>query len=355
MRWGGSSAEVAVAEVDRARLLGDEPGDDVEQRRLAGAVGPDQPDDLARRARARRPRRGRRSRRSAPSIPSATRSPAPPARPASLGAASGGRPAGATAAAATPATSASPSRPPGRSSITASSTTLMNSCGRRAISWRSPIWRADLVARRDEHGADERAGDRAHPADDEHRQQQHADVERVLLGVGAADRLDAQRAGERRRSPMLTTHAVQRGQNRSMPMAGAAISSSRVAIGEASGAGSRGTRRRRARAASAASHSHVFVPWRGTPDSPPAPRVSSCQFFTAWSTTNSTASVIIVAASPPARATATPTSGAEGEGDERRRRRSPPTEPSSTSPSPNGRSGSVVAFVATGIATSAVP
>ena len=85
---------------------------------------------------------------------------------------------------------------------------------------------------------------------------------------------------------------------------------------------------------------------RGTPDSPPAPLVSSCQFFTTWSTTNSTASVIIVAASPPARATATPTTAPSDDGDDARRRRVAPTGPRWTSPSPNGRSGSGCALVA---------
>ena len=139
---------------------------------------------------------------------------------------------------------------------------------------------------------------------------------------------------------MLTTHAVQPGQKRSMPIAGAAISSSRVATAKRPARvspepvgdeqrGERGEPQPRVRAVSG-----------GTPDSPPAPRVSSCQFFTTWSTTNSTASVIIVAASPPARATATPTSAPSSDGDERPRRPSPPNGPSSTSPSPNGRSGS---------------
>lgn len=42
------------------------------------------------------------------------------------------------------------------------------------------------------------------------------------------------------------------------------------------------------------------------PDRPPAPRVSSFQFFTSCSTTNSAASVIMVGASPLARLTAMP-------------------------------------------------
>ena len=105
---------------------------------------------------------------------------------------------------------------------------------------------------------------------------------------------------------------------------------------------------------STAIHSQVFVPWRGMPDSPPAPRVNSCQFLTPWSTTNSTASVIIVAASPPALATATPTAAPSATATTTPTTVAP-SEPSSTSPMPNGRSGSVDAFVATGIAASAVP
>ncbi len=98
----------------------------------------------------------------------------------------------------------------------------------------------------------------------------------------------------------------------------------------------------------------MFVVWRGTPDRPPAPFVSSCQFLTIWSTTNSSASVIIVAANPPARATAIPTIAP------RTVATSTPTAvaatvPRWTSPRPNGRLGSAVALVATGMATIAVP
>ena len=57
----------------------------------------------------------------------------------------------------------------------------------------------DLVADGDQRGAGERAGHRAHPADDEHRQQEHPDVERVLIGVRAADHLDPQARRPRRR------------------------------------------------------------------------------------------------------------------------------------------------------------
>ena len=136
----------------------------------------------------------------------------------------------------------------------------------------------DLVAGRDEHRADERAGDRAHAADDEHGQQQHADVERVLLRVRAADGLDPQRAGDGDDRD-AHVHAVQRGQNRSMPIAGAAISSSRVAMAKRPTRVSRNSATT-TRAPATASQSHVLVPWRGTPESPPAPRVSSCQFLT---------------------------------------------------------------------------
>ena len=87
-----------------------------------------------------------------------------------------------------PATSASPSRPLGRTSMTTSSSRLMSSCGSRGISWWSPSWRATSLPAVTSTRADERAGDGAHAADDEHRQQQHADVERVLLRVRAADR-----------------------------------------------------------------------------------------------------------------------------------------------------------------------
>ena len=91
-----------------------------------------------------------------------------------------------------------------------------------------------------------------------------------------------------------------------MPIAGAAISSSRVAIAKRPTRVSR-NQETAIRATSAAIQSQVFVVCRGMPERPPAPLVSSCQFLTPWSTTNSTASVIIVAASPPARATAMPT------------------------------------------------
>ncbi len=51
-----------------------------------------------------------------------------------------------------------------------------------------------LIADRDDDGADDGPGDGAHATDDEHREHQHGGVERVLAGVRAADRLDAQRA-----------------------------------------------------------------------------------------------------------------------------------------------------------------
>ena len=147
---------------------------------------------------------------------------------------------------------------------------------------------------------------------------------------------------------MLTVQAVSRAPNMPMPSDGAAISSSRVA-----------TAKRPARvspnqwatniARAAASHSQMVPRRMGTPESPPAPLVSSCQFFTTWSTTNRTASVIIAAARPPVLATATPTTAPNASAT------STPTSvagsaPRWTSPNPNGRSGSCCALVATGIA-----
>ena len=151
----------------------------------------------------------------------------------------------------------------------------------------------------------------------------------------------------------LITQAVQRGQNRSIPMAPAAISSSRVATANRPDLVSRNTVATRM-AASAATQSQVLVSILGTPESPPAPRVSSVQFFTTWSTTKSTASVIIVAARPPARATATPTMAPTAVAT-MTPTIVPPTAPSSTSPSPNGRSGRLVALLAAGIVTRAAP
>ena len=47
-RSGCSVGDVVAVEHDRAVVGGQEAGDEVEQRRLAGAVGPDEPEDLAR-------------------------------------------------------------------------------------------------------------------------------------------------------------------------------------------------------------------------------------------------------------------------------------------------------------------
>ncbi len=137
------------------------------------------------------------------------------------------------------------------------------------------------------------------------------------FGVRAADGLHPQRAGERRRSAMLSdprrpprpeaVDADRRGGDLVLP-GGDRRSDRRASRGSTLTTISAAERRRATATCSS--------PWRGTPDSPPAPRVSSCQFLTTWSTTNSTASVIIVAASPPARATATPTARAERDGDD---------------------------------------
>ena len=78
---------------------------------------------------------------------------------------------------------------------------------------------------------------------------------------------------------MLTVQAVNRAEKRPMPMAGAAISSSRVAAAKRPWRVSP-NQFATINAPSAATHSHVLVVSRGTPDSPPAPRVSSVQFFT---------------------------------------------------------------------------
>ena len=105
--------------------------------------------------------------------------------------------------------------------------------------------------------------------------------------------------------PMLTVHAAQRELNKRMPRAGAASSSSRVAIAKRP---MRVSWKKCAitSATNALAQSHPLPSSRGMPDRPPAPRVSSFQFLTNCSTTNSAANVIIVGASPLARLTAMP-------------------------------------------------
>ena len=137
-----------------------------------------------------------------------------------------------------------------------------------------------------------------------------------------------------------------------MPNAGAASSSSRVAIANLP---MRISWKKWATtsATKAPTHSQVLPSSRGMPDRPPAPRVRSSQFLTSWSTMNSAASVIIVGARPLARATAMP--------------KTPPmmtvtTTANSVAPNgfrktssrPKGMSGSALALVANGMATTAV-
>ena len=228
----------------------------------------------------------------------------------------------------------------------------MNSCGSRGIPWRSPNCRAtSLPAVTSTVPTNAPVTVRIPPTTSiARRRTPTSSVYCVGLVLPTAC---TRRAPARPTIATLSTHADHRGQKRSIPIAGAAISSSRVAMAKRPVRVSR-NRLTTTSVASTASHSHVSVPWRGTPESPPAPRVNSCQFLTPWSTTNSTARVIIVAASPPARATATPTTAPNTTAT------TIPTTvaatgPSSTSPIPNGRSGSDDAFVVTGIAASAVP
>ena len=151
---------------------------------------------------------------------------------------------------------------------------------------------------------------------------------------------------------MLTTHAAYREVKMRMPSAGAASSSSRVAIAKRP---MRISWKNAAvtRAMNAPTYSQP-LPWMiGIPDRPPAPRVSSFQFFTNWSTTNSRASVIIVGARPLARQTAMPstapmivvTTTANTVA---------PTGPMCTVSRPKGMSGSALPLATRGMATTAV-
>ena len=230
MRCGGSWREVAVAEADRCpRPRATSPVMTLNNVVLPAPFGPDQPDDLAR---------------ADADAGAVEGDEAAEAHVDALGhelaaRAVGVRRAvgdGATAAAARASAGAAirprrrrraarPAAPASRPAAAAP----RNSSGQPLDLEAVAELAGGLVAGGDEHRADERAGDGAHAADDEHGQHQHADVERVLLRVRAADRPAPAARRRAATTAMLTVQAVQRGQNRSMPIAGAAISSSRVA------------------------------------------------------------------------------------------------------------------------------
>ena len=153
---------------------------------------------------------------------------------------------------------------------------------------------------------------------------------------------------------MLTTHAVHRGQKRSMPIAGAAISSSRVAMAKRPTRVSRNTLTTIS-APSAATHSHVFVVVAGDARQPAGAAGQLLPVLHALVDDEQHGERDHRRRQPAGAGDGDADDGAERDGDERRRRPWRRREPSSTSPRPNGRSGSVVAFVATGIATSAAP
>lgn len=137
-----------------------------------------------------------------------------------------------------------------------------------------------------------------------------------------------------------------------MPSVGAANSSSRVAI-EKRPMRISWKNAATTSATNAPTYSQPLPRMMGMPDSPPAPRVSSFQFFTSCSTTNSSASVIIVGARPWARQTATPSSAPMITVTATANR--VPSSAFMWTPSrPNGMSGSDFAFAATGMTTTAV-
>ena len=139
----------------------------------------------------------------------------------------------------------------------------MNSCGSRGISCRSPTCRADLVAGGDEHRADERPGHRAHPTDDEHRQQR-ARRRRACTAWGSCCRWPA-RAGRRPRptTATLSVHAHQpRPEAVDADRRGGDLVLPACAIGEAPET-RLAEHETTTSAAAAATHSHVSVPWRG--------------------------------------------------------------------------------------------
>ncbi len=228
----------------------------------------------------------------------------------------------------------------------------MKSWGRRAISWRSPTWRAislPAVTRTVPTNAPEMV--RIPPTTS--MASNSTPMSSVYCFGFVLPTACTRSAPATETIAMLSVQAVQRGQNRSMPMAGAAISSSRVAMAKRPTRVSRNSETTTS-APATATQSQTLEPWRGTPDSPPAPRVSSCQFLTTESTTNRTASVIIVAAMPVARATAMPTTAPMAVATTTAMTVAA-SEPTCTSSMPKGRSGSEVAFVATGMVTSAAP
>ena len=95
-----------------------------------------------------------------------------------------------------PARSASPSRPPGRSSITISRVAPTNRSGSRSISWLSPNWRATSLPIVISAVPTKAPLTVRTPPTTSIASNRIADVERVLPRIGAADRLHAQRPGD---------------------------------------------------------------------------------------------------------------------------------------------------------------
>ena len=182
-----------------------DPGDQVEHRRLAGAVGADHRDDLARLDRERevvRPRRGRRSAcvtpvelQATPSRRHRRVSSSVPRRASRIGSA-------ARSSALRCRLGTSPS---GRKSIIEHQDDAVDhealvgevdvASRPRARSW-SPAAEMKLFERREDEAADDHARDVAHAAEHEHREHQHADVEAELIG---RDELQLRRVGARPR------------------------------------------------------------------------------------------------------------------------------------------------------------